>query len=300
MDLRQIADNLGFKPTGRRREWRGDCPSCGYRSAGILTIGKDGAPALFCASCSDGRELRRILRVAAGGDAVPRHVTVDQAEQARDIGARIRKARDLWQSSIPIRGTIAEAYLKRRCVFEAVDLHRHHQRGPALRYHPDTWNSEEARELPALLAACRDPVTGELRAVHRTYLSNDGSKASVITQKKVLGPWAGCAVMLHDAPLFGPLVVAEGAETALAASIVLKAPAWATGSAGNLARLALPEHVAEVIIGADPDPPGQRAAQEAAKRWLTEGRKVRIATPHDGSDFNDLLMRRRAREASHG
>jgi hypothetical protein len=205
--------------------------------------------------------------------------------QARDIGARIRKARDLWDSSISINGTVAETYLRTRRIFEAVDLHPQHRRGPALRFAPACWNSEAEKKLPAMLAACRDPVSGELRAVHRTYL----------------GPWNGCAVRLHAPPVFGPLVVAEGIETALAASIVLKAPAWATGSAGNLARLALPIDIREIWIAADRDPPGERAAWEAARRWGYEGRKAIVALPDETTgDFNDLLMRRRAREASHG
>jgi hypothetical protein len=35
---------------------------------------------------------------------------------------------------------------------------------------------------------------------------------------------------------------------------------------------------------------GQRAARDAAERWLVEGRRVRVAIPPvAGTDFNDLL-----------
>ena len=62
-------------------------------------------------------------------------------------------------------------------------------------------------------------------------------------------------------------------------------------SAGNLAKgLALPKEVRAVVIAADPDPPGEVAAQHAARRWRAEGRTVRIARPdREGADFNDLL-----------
>jgi phage/plasmid primase-like uncharacterized protein len=49
---------------------------------------------------------------------------------------------------------------------------------------------------------------------------------------------------------------------------------------------------AEVIICADHDTNGvgQRKAEAAARRWHTEGRRVRIALPpKPNTDFNDIL-----------
>ena len=72
-------------------------------------------------------------------------------------------------------------------------------------------------------------------------------------------------------------------------------PAWAAVSAGNMARtLALPKSVRSVVIAADADPPGRRAADDAAARWRAEGRLVKIALPdRSGFDFNDILMEAR-------
>jgi hypothetical protein len=42
---------------------------------------------------------------------------------------------------------------------------------------------------------------------------------------------------------------------------------------------------------ADGDVPGEAAAQNCARRWKREGRRVRIARPPQGLDFNDVLMR---------
>jgi DNA primase len=44
-----------------------------------------------------------------------------------------------------------------------------------------------------------------------------------------------------------------------------------------------------VLIAADADAPGIKAAREAALHFIRLGRKVRIARPPAGSDFNDLL-----------
>ncbi len=40
----------------------------------------------------------------------------------------------------------------------------------------------------------------------------------------------------------------------------------------------------------DGDEPGEKAAEEAASRFYREGRRVKIARPPKGMDFNDLLQ----------
>jgi hypothetical protein len=68
-------------------------------------------------------------------------------------------------------------------------------------------------------------------------------------------------------------------------------PAWAALSTSGLRALDLPEMVREVIVLADGDDPGEAAARDCAWRWKREGRRVRIARPLRGADFNDLLRR---------
>ena len=78
---------------------------------------------------------------------------------------------------------------------------------------------------------------------------------------------------------------------------LLGLPAWAAISAGNMAKgLVLPPEARRVIIAADPDDVGRKAARDAWIRWTAEGREVRIAIPDGAADFNDLL---RARKAIH-
>jgi DNA primase len=48
----------------------------------------------------------------------------------------------------------------------------------------------------------------------------------------------------------------------------------------------------DVIVLADGDGAGEAAALESALRWKKEGRRVRIARPPRGSDFNDVLLGR--------
>jgi putative DNA primase/helicase len=47
-----------------------------------------------------------------------------------------------------------------------------------------------------------------------------------------------------------------------------------------------------VIVLADGDDAGEAAARDRAWHWGQQGRRVRIARPPRGMDFNDMLMRR--------
>jgi putative DNA primase/helicase len=66
-------------------------------------------------------------------------------------------------------------------------------------------------------------------------------------------------------------------------------PAWAGLSTSGMMALELPDEVHDVIILADGEDAGEKAAKEAAIRWHREGRRVRIARPPPGLDFNDVL-----------
>jgi phage/plasmid primase-like uncharacterized protein len=175
------------------------------------------------------------------------------------------------------------------------------EHGDQLRFHPAVSHPAAENRLPALVALVRRAEDGEPVAVHRTYLAADGSgKAVVEPQKATLGPVAGGVVMLHRPAVGAPLVLAEGIETALAASALMNAAAWAAVAAGNLANLTLPAlpAAADVLIAADADAPGQEAAWAASRRWRAESRRVRVATPDQaGRDFADILTARlRAQE----
>jgi hypothetical protein len=87
-------------------------------------------------------------------------------------------------------------------------------------------------------------------------------------------------------------MVGEGIETSLAAMQARSLPAWAALSTSGLMTLDLPPDVRDVIVLADGDAAGDAAARGAALRWKREGRRVRIARPPHGLDFNDMLLGR--------
>ena len=139
-----------------------------------------------------------------------------------------------------------------------------------------------------MVALVTHGATGSPIAVHRTFLARDGGgKAPVDPAKMMLGPCRGGAVRLGEPGAV--LMVGEGIETCLAAMQATGNAAWAALSTSGLRSLDLPRDIRDVIVLADGDEPGEAAAQDCARRWKREGRRVRIARPPQGMDFNDLL-----------
>ena len=142
-----------------------------------------------------------------------------------------------------------------------------------------------------MVALVSDGVTDKPIAVHRTFLAADGvGKAPVEQQKMMLGRCRGGAVKLAKASHM--LMVGEGIETCLAVMQAVGKPAWAALSTSGLRALDLPNEVQDVIVLADGDEAGEAAARNCALRWKRVGRRVRIARPPKGMDFNDMLLGR--------
>jgi hypothetical protein len=166
-------------------------------------------------------------------------------------------------------------------------------------HHPD---DRSGRKHPCMVAVATD-TSGNIYAVHRTYLTEDGRKANFGNVKLSLGPLSGRAVHLGiDSP---KLVIGEGIESTLAAMMKYGRVGWATLFAKNLQAVEIPRSVTDIIIAADRDfKPGRRehdiggrCARELMKRIQQEQFKfkqtreinVRIAFPPDGrADFADF------------
>jgi phage/plasmid primase-like uncharacterized protein len=249
-----------------------------------VRAGQDGRALFFCASCQDRNALT---------DAVARAIGQERQREQHDdrhvAGTRQRKqeaALRLWRGSQSATGTPAELYLIARGLPGLAT-------SPALRFRRDTPHPEGGC-LPALIALVQN-TAGQPVAVHRTFLTGDGTKARIGPAKASLGPIWGAAIQLYPLSADSPLVIGEGIETAASAGRLTGFPAWAAVSAGNMAKgLVLPPEAGCVVIAADPDAAGRVAARDAWLRWHAEGREVQIATPDGTGDFNDLLCARNA------
>ena len=105
-------------------------------------------------------------------------------------------------------------------------------------------------------------------------------------------PKAGGVVRLgHDEEVLEGLAIGEGIETCLAAGHGFE-PTWSTLDAGNLTAFQRLAGIQSLLIIADHDAAGLKAANACATHWLEAGREVRIwAPPVEGDDAADFMMR---------
>ena len=269
-----------------RHGWRGDCPVCAYPRAFSLRAGRHGQPLAFCANgCAREQISETLARLTGGVWRAP--PPPDREKQAEARARKMEAARRVWAGAGPVHGTPAEAYLLSRGL-------GHLTASPALRWRTDITHPDLSGRVPAMVASVTD-AAGTLTAVHRTYLLHDGRKRRDVEPRASLGLAWGGAIRLAGPVPGQPLVIGEGIETSASAGLMLNLPAWAAISAGNLGQgLILPREIAAIIIAADPDEPGERAAREGALRWSREGRAVKIACPCGAGDFNAIWLARGA------
>jgi hypothetical protein len=175
-------------------------------------------------------------------------------------------ARRLFHAGQPIKGTLAETYLRARGITYLDDL-------PALRFHPRCYyradENAPVETWPAMLAAVTD-LDGTITGVHRTWLARDGSgKAPIATPRRAMGGLLGNGVrfgVVKDV-----VAVGEGIETMLALRCVVpRLPMVAALSASHLTALLPPPALRRLYIARDNDEAGARAAlalaEDAEKR----------------------------------
>lgn len=192
---------------------------------------------------------------------------------------RVARAGRLWKESTPLKHSVAEAYLRRRAVPAGL------ANSSALRFHPRMTSLDDRARRPAIVSAISD-AQGALQGVQVTLLSAHGTaKAALATPRRVIGKLMGGMVRLADAQ--DELAVGEGVETMLTASDVFGVPAWAALSADNLARLIISHPLRRLIIAADNDQAGMRAAQSLRARMASSARVEIEPAPAGFNDWND-------------
>lgn len=263
------------------------CPVCqpdARRGQNALTL-RNGRARLLLHCKKSGCTFADILAAAGISPGTysppsPSELARREAEEQVKAEKTEKRALAVWRRAVPIRGTIAETYLRQRAITCTLP--------DTLRFHPDCWHPT-AKRFSAMLAL----IEGLPRlAIHRTYLRPDGGgKAPADPPKAMLGAALGGAVRLTNGQ--GPLVVAEGVETALSLSSgLLRHPAtvWACLSTAGMAGLRLPDRPHRLIIATDGDQPGKAAGHKLAERAAALGWAVSILPAPEGRDWNDVLM----------
>ena len=228
-------------------------------------------------------------------------VAYRQVASKKPDPSRVRASiMQIWSGCTPLRGTLAEQYLLKRGLPLSALSNR-------LGYHPslkycekvgDRWQPTGA--YPAMVAPIQLP-DGRAVCLHRTYLSEQGTKANVASAKKMT--MRSASLRGGAIRLFAPqevLAVAEGIETALAVRAGTGLAVWAAVSATLMESLEVSSGVRDVHIFADKDESGRglEAAERLAKRVRGTGRHARIHLPAGripagakGVDWLDVYLR---------
>jgi putative DNA primase/helicase len=227
---------------------------------------------------------RQVMTATAERDAQQRRRWAENAQQ----NARF------WAQCVPlVPGDPAALYLERRGFGKIWPLPHVLRLHRALPY----WHEGEVLGTFSAMVAPIVAPDGRTVALHRTYLTLDGCKADVPTPKKLTvaaGPLAGAAIPLHK-PIRGCIGIAEGIETALAASRASSVPTVAAYCAGSLAEWCWPAGTCRLVIFADADKAGRKAAEKLLSRAVRCGLQVSDMTPTDpDSDWCDVWAARDA------
>ncbi len=195
-------------------------------------------------------------------------------------------ARRLFGMSKPIWGTVAETYLRRRCL---ADLNG----TGALRFHPRCFYGPEDGEAavreawPAIIAAVTD-LSGAITGAHRTWLDpKTTDKAPVASPRRAMGQLLGHGVRFGVAT--DVLAAGEGVETMLSLRQVLTTlPAVAALSAAHLAARQLQPTLRRLYVARELDDAGRGAADTLVTRAREAGIEPVMLDSRAG-DFNDDL-----------
>ena len=269
-------------------EWKACCPFHPDRSPSFTIY--DGGQRFCCFGCGAAGDvldfvqrthrvgLREAVALLEGGN-LPATTFTPPAKPAERV-ARDDEALALWRAAQAPEGTLAQSYLASRGIMCRLPQ--------SVRFARLPYGVRGACH-PVLLALVTDAHDRPI-GIQRTFLNAAGTgKAAVPKPKLSLGRIAGGAIRL--APPSATLVIAEGLEDALSVQQSLGMATWATAGTGGMVALQLPPGVRNVVIAADNDDAGERAARTAADRFAGEGRKCRIIRPMEGfKDFNAELM----------
>lgn len=249
------------------RGWRFHCHGCGASGDGI-----DFKMRLQGVS----------LREAAAIDRDRHFPTIQLAAPLPDPRPdRLAEARAIWRGAQPVRGTLAERYLRARAIMIAIP--------DSIRFAQLPYGSRGPLH-PCLVAAVAS-VDNRLIGIQRTYLNADGTgKANVPKAKLNLGGVTGGAIRL--APCARSMIVCEGLEDGLSLMQELGRAVWVAAGAGNLPKMRFPQGAEAVAIGGDGDDAGRAAARKAVEAYQSAGIRARAFFPLEAKDFNAELMGR--------
>jgi DNA primase len=294
------ARKAGVKLSQAGREWKGCCPFHPDNSPSFTIYADDRRFQCFgCGAQGDvidfvmrayNVKTREAIGMLDGGalrDLEQQRARAKPKRDMRPLAQRIVK------DSVPIEGTPAAVYLRSRGITMGLPhTLRFARLAPPQIEGNGLLEANGPGLLPTLVAIVTD-AAGELVALQRTYLTEDGRKAKTTDPKgKVkysLGNVIGGSVQLG--PPAASVLVCEGLEDGLTLAQGLGRSVWVAAGTSMMPAMIFPPVVRSVVIGADGNAPGEVAALKAAEAYAASGLSVRIMRPSPPFvDFNAELM----------
>jgi putative DNA primase/helicase len=272
----------------------GPCPLCGGKDR-FRFDNKAGRGTWICSQCGAGDGFGLLQQIkgwtyreaAKEVEAIAGNVSAVVAKADDDAAKKMVAVRRIWSDSEQVcQGDPVWKYLNRRIGIDAIPS--------CLRYHPALPYISDDGEIdhhPAMIAALTSHDSKGV-GVHRIYLDGQGNKANVQVVKKLMvgASMAGASVKLQRAAAV--LGIAEGIETALAASRLFSMPVWSAISSGGMESWRPPKGVEKVIVFGDNDASftGQASAYALAKALRLKGICAEVRIPaQTGKDWADEL-----------
>lgn len=285
-----IAHALGGRRTGDG--WLCRCPVSshgrgrGDRNPSLLVKNGDASLLIVCfAGCERSEVIDELRRRGLLGGYRYRHQVRSAARPVEPDPVAI----NIWRSAKPIISTLAEQYL---------EIHRGipGPYPPSLRFTPLLRVFPQRRSapaFPALVAAVQDP-NGKIMAVQATFLNYSTARKArghgvPEDGRKTFGALLNGSVRLGAAS--DVLGLAEGTESALAATYLTGVPCWATLGGGRMHRVWVPPSVRELHIFGDDDAAGRVARQTVD---VHRDLQIEVRLPPDGigKDWADVAAER--------
>lgn len=148
--------------------WIDRCPAHDDKNPSLSI--KETSDGVLLLKCFAGCRFEQIIEAAGlKGDSInrprPTLNAYTRADAAADLSKRVSMAKNIWQASIPLGGSLAQSYLNSRGIECWSD---------DIRFHPSLYYSKIEAEAPAMVSAIRRDR--QFVGVHRTFLSPTGEK----------------------------------------------------------------------------------------------------------------------------
>lgn len=275
------------------------CPACGGKDR-FRYDDKEGRGTYYCSGCGagDGFHLLKNVKGLAMPDAmqlVRDYLGIERGNLKAAKDDPLAAMRALWERARkPSEGGPVQRYLYNRL--------GPHEPPLSIREALSVFDPETKQKFPAMIAKIVSPENKAVN-LHITYLTPDGRKAATSKPKRVMAgklPEGSAIRLAAPAEVMG---IAEGIETALAASVWFDMPVWAAVSGVGLSKWTPPAVAKTIWVLGDNDESfaGQAKAYTLAQRLKVQfKREVKVYCPMNmGEDWNDVL-RNASAQASMG